>query len=389
MRVLAELVILPLTGAQLFQLPGTPVLTGQSASGTFRAAGGREVVPGAYADTLYQAPYYTTYENVNVDASSSLSYSPLGLMAFAMFSATGFAIGRSVASLSLASKSKQPIRLAPPTGVPVVNKAGESAGEAQLSLFTCKDPVNASHIVHRKLVLERRNMREGNAHTKTRGEVRGGGRKPYKQKGTGNARRGSTRSPLIVGGGVTFGPRTRNWRNKKMNRKEGRLAIALTLQNRAPSITVVKDLETAIESSPPKTKEAVTLLKSLGIGPSTHAKGKFEATSVVVSGEYEALKIAAKNIPYIKLVPANMLNVYDLLRPTKLIVSERALDSIKNQYGGGDKADDAEIVTEEIVTSLAMYGADDGDDAADDIIDEMEEINGDWSTAEGDAEERV
>jgi large subunit ribosomal protein L4 len=376
--VLSKIVILPLAGAQLFQLPGTPVLSEQRAIG---AISEREVVPGAafaYAEPLYQAPYYTTAENSNSDAWQS-PFSPLGLMAVAAFSATGFAIGRRHASLAVAAGVR----------VPVLNTAGEAAGDTEFALRTGKNPDVLGHIVHRKLVLERRNARWGSANTKTRGEVRGGGRKPYKQKGTGNARRGSTRSPLIVGGGVTFGPRTRNWRNKKMNRKEGRLAIALTLQNRAPSITVVKDLETAIESSPPKTKEAVTLLKSLGIGPSTHAKGKFEATSVVVSGEYEALKIAAKNIPYIKLGPANMLNVYDLLRPTKLIVSERALDSIKNQYGGGDKADDAEIVTEEIVTSLAMYGADDGDDAADDIIDEMEEINGDWSTAEGDAEERV
>merc|ERR1719407_188310 len=118
------------------------------------------------------------------------------------------------------------------------------------------------YVVHRKYVLERRNARAGTASTKTRSEVRGGGRKPFKQKGTGRARQGSIRSPLKVGGGVTFGPKPKNWANKKMNRKEARLAISLALQSRTPSMTVVKDLEASVTS--PKTAEMFTLLQKVG-----------------------------------------------------------------------------------------------------------------------------
>jgi large subunit ribosomal protein L4 len=393
MRVLAELVILPLASAQLFQLPGAPVPVLPESP---RAVVG-EAVPGAavaYADSLYPAPYYTTTEKVNGDAWR-LPYSSLGLMVVAAFSASGFAIGRSVASLATASattfgRDAVATRKKAPVGsavVPVVTSSGEAAGETMLKLIIGKKPEAFGHIVHRKLVLERRNLRQGNASTKTRGEVRGGGRKPYKQKGTGNARRGSSRSPLIVGGGVTFGPKPKNWANKKLNRKEARLAISLAFQSRAPSMKVVKDLETALKE--PKTKDMHTLLQTLGIGPHPNAARKLEATSVIVDPDAlgvdqwreSTLYIAAKNIPYIKIVSSNRLCVYDMLRPQRLLVSEKALAKIHDQYGPdfvqgspwykilGD--DDLPVAEEDGYPA----GADNSEETVEDIIDDMEAID--------------
>jgi large subunit ribosomal protein L4 len=374
MRVLSELVLLPLTGAQLFQLQGAPVLFEQRAVGT--SYGGLEVVPSpdlVYTDARYQTPYYTATEDVDGGAG----FSAAGLMAVAAISAAGFAVGRSIALNAVAAEARP--------AVPMVNAAGEAAGEAELTLRVGKNPESFGHIVHRKLVLERRNARHGTANTKTRSEVRGGGRKPYQQKGTGRARRGSTRSPLIVGGGVTFGPKPKNWANKKMNKKEARLAISLALQSRAGSMTVVKDLENAL--SAPRTVEMHALLRKLGVGPHENAKGKLEATSVIVSGEHNTLYVATKNIPYIKLLRADQLSVYDLLRPAKLLVSERALAAINEQYGaaqagdmamlglaGGAAADDMETIAEE---DGFVAGADNVDDSVDEIIDEMEEMTGD------------
>ena len=105
----------------------------------------------------------------------------------------------------------------------VKNRQGENAGEATLELKVAKEE-NAEHIVHRALVRQQNNARQGTASRKTRAEVRGGGRKPWRQKGTGRARAGSSRSPLWRGGGVIFGPKPRDY-STKMNRKERRLAL--------------------------------------------------------------------------------------------------------------------------------------------------------------------
>ena len=113
------------------------------------------------------------------------------------------------------------------------NWQGEEAGSATLELAVAREE-NASHIVHRALIRQTNNARQGNASTKTRAEVRGGGRKPWKQKGTGRARAGSIRSPLWRGGGVIFGPSPKDY-NMKMNRKERRLALRTALMSRLDS----------------------------------------------------------------------------------------------------------------------------------------------------------
>jgi len=120
----------------------------------------------------------------------------------------------------------------------VKNWQGEESGEASLELKVAKDE-NANHIVHRALIRQQTNARQGNASTKTRAEVRGGGRKPWKQKGTGRARAGSNRSPLWKGGGVSFGPKPRAF-EIKMNRKERRLALRTAIASRLEDLILVE-----------------------------------------------------------------------------------------------------------------------------------------------------
>ncbi len=117
----------------------------------------------------------------------------------------------------------------------IKNWQGEEVGQATLNLRVAKEE-SAKHIVHRSLRLQMANNRQGTASTKTRSEVRGGGRKPWRQKGTGRARAGSIRSPLWRGGGVIFGPKPRDY-SHKMNRKEKRLALSTAFQSRSEDLT--------------------------------------------------------------------------------------------------------------------------------------------------------
>merc|ERR1719198_2181283 len=144
-------------------------------------------------------------------------------------------------------------------GVPVADFEGAVVGEEEVGLKVAKA---GAYVVHRKVVAEQANMRLGTACTKTRSEVRGGGRKPYQQKGTGNARRGSTRSPLIKGGGVSFGPKPKSYK-LKMNKKEKRLAISTALMSAVPKMTLVPDLEEHFTA--PKTKEMKSFLEKQGV----------------------------------------------------------------------------------------------------------------------------
>ena len=141
---------------------------------------------------------------------------------------------------------------------------GAEAGTATLDLKVAKEE-NASHIVHRALVRQINNGRQGTASSKTRAEVRGGGRKPWRQKGTGRARAGSIRSPLWRGGGVIFGPKPRDY-STKMNRKERRLALRTAFQGCADSMIVVQDF--AGELDQPKTKEIIAALGRWGVDSS-------------------------------------------------------------------------------------------------------------------------
>lgn len=203
----------------------------------------------------------------------------------------------------------------------IKNWQGEEVGQTALELRVAKEE-NASHIVHRALVRQLANARQGTVSTKTRSEVRGGGRKPWRQKGTGRARAGSIRSPLWRGGGVIFGPKPRDY-SVKMNRKERRLALRTALASRAEDMIVVENFA---ENLPrPKTKELVTALTRWGVEPGTK-------TLLVVADLVENLELSARNLPNIKLILANGLNIYDIVNADKIVITSDAVNVIQEVY---------------------------------------------------------
>jgi large subunit ribosomal protein L4 len=203
----------------------------------------------------------------------------------------------------------------------VKNWQGEEVGQATLELKVAKQ-TSASHVVHRALVKQLTNARQGTANTKTRAEVRGGGRKPWRQKGTGRARAGSIRSPLWRGGGVTFGPKPRKY-NLKMNRKEELLALRTAFASRADDMVVVEDF--AEQLSQPKTKEMVAAIARWGVEPGAKVL-------LIVAEETENLYLSARNIAKLTLISADELNVYDILNADKIVATASALTTIQEVY---------------------------------------------------------
>jgi large subunit ribosomal protein L4 len=199
---------------------------------------------------------------------------------------------------------------------------GKAAGKADLNLRVAKES-SAADLVQRAVVRQLANARQGTASTLTRAEVAGGGRKPYKQKGTGRARQGSIRTPLRPGGGVIFGPKPRDY-SLAMNRKERRLALRTALMSRVDAITVVKDFGTDLDT--PKTKEITAALGRLGIPAGTKVL-------VVLDSPSEVVRRSLRNLEKVKLIAADQLNVFDLLHATHLLVSEQALAKIQEVYG--------------------------------------------------------
>ncbi|MDA7437662.1 50S ribosomal protein L4 [Synechococcus sp. AH-601-P06] len=199
---------------------------------------------------------------------------------------------------------------------------GKEAGKATLDLKVAKE-ATAVDLMHRAVLRQQAHMRQGTASTLTRSEVRGGGRKPYKQKGTGRARQGSVRTPLRPGGGIIFGPKPRSY-SLAMNRKERRSALRTALMARIEDITVVKDFGTSLEA--PKTREITEALGRLGIAPDTKVL-------IVLTNPSEMVRRSVRNLEKVKLISANHLNVFDLLHANSLVLGEDALTTIQEVYG--------------------------------------------------------
>lgn len=198
---------------------------------------------------------------------------------------------------------------------------GEEAGQTSLELRVANQE-NAAHIVHRALKRQLANARQGTISTKTRAEVRGGGRKPWRQKGTGRARAGSSRSPLWRGGGVIFGPKPRDF-SVKMNRKERRLALRTAFQGRAEDLAVVEDF---VDQLPrPKTKELVAAIARWGIEPNAKVL-------LILPEKQEIVYLSGRNIANLKLAVASHLNVFDLLNADRIVVTASALSKIQEVY---------------------------------------------------------
>lgn len=202
--------------------------------------------------------------------------------------------------------------------VAVYDITGAKSGEMELNDSVFGVEVNES-VLHQAVVMQLASQRLGTAATKTRGLVRGGGRKPWKQKGTGRARAGSTRSPIWVGGGTTFGPQPRSYAFR-MPRKQRRLAIksALTAKLQDGELVVVD----SIAFDAPKTKNVITMLSGFDAA---------NKKSLIITGEVvENVEKSARNIPGVKAIPASSsLNVYDLLYHDKVFVTKEAITRIE------------------------------------------------------------
>ena len=198
---------------------------------------------------------------------------------------------------------------------------GKKAGKVSIDLKVAKDTTSAD-LIHRAVLRQLANKRQGTASTLTRSEVRGGGRKPYKQKGTGRARQGSIRTPLRPGGGVIFGPKPRSY-NLDMNRKERRLALRTAIMSRISDIKTVEDFGSSLDQ--PKTSEIVKGLSRLGIE-------KTEKVLVILDSPSDVIKKSINNIEKVKLIAADQLNVFDILNANKLVIGQSAINKIQEVY---------------------------------------------------------
>jgi len=198
---------------------------------------------------------------------------------------------------------------------------GKKSGKISLDLRVAKES-SAGDLLHRAVLRQLANKRQGTASTLTRSEVRGGGRKPYKQKGTGRARQGSIRTPLRPGGGIIFGPKPRSY-NLDMNRKERRLALRTALMSRTSDIKAVEDFGSSLTT--PKTKEIVNGLNRLGID-------KTKKILIILDNPSTNIRKSIQNIPNIKLVLANQLNVFDILNANQLVIGNSAIEKIQEVY---------------------------------------------------------
>ncbi len=198
---------------------------------------------------------------------------------------------------------------------------GKKSGKVTLDLPVAKETSSAD-LIHRAVLRQLANKRQGTASTLTRSEVRGGGRKPYKQKGTGRARQGSIRTPLRPGGGIIFGPKPRSY-NLDMNRKERRLALRTALMSRISDMKAVEDFGSTLKN--PKTREIIDGLARLGIQ-------KTEKVLVILDSPSDVIKKSINNIEKVKLIAADQLNVFDILNANKLVIGQSAINKIKEVY---------------------------------------------------------
>lgn len=201
--------------------------------------------------------------------------------------------------------------------VTLYNVAGQAAGEIKLNDSVFGVEYNEA-VIHQAVVRQMANERLGTHATLTRGLVRGGGKKPWRQKGTGRARVGSIRSPLWVGGGTVFGPTPRS-HAKSMNRKARQLAVKSALSEKLRSNEIV--VLDKIGFAAPKTKDAIKMLAAF------HVEGK----ALIIDGDESVMNtvLSARNIPGIKAIAPSGINIYDLVHYTKLFITKSAVEKIE------------------------------------------------------------
>lgn len=203
--------------------------------------------------------------------------------------------------------------------VNVLNMSGEQIEEIELSEDIFGVEVN-QHVVYEVVKNQLANKRQGTQSTKTRAEVRGGGRKPWRQKGTGRARHGSTRSPIWKGGGVTFAPKPRDY-SYKVPKKVRRLALKSVLSSKVEMGEII--VVDKINFDAPKTKEMANFLASI----------KADKKALIVMDEKNVNVIkSAKNIPNVETALVNTINVYDILKYNSFIITKEAVKKVEEVY---------------------------------------------------------
>ena len=202
--------------------------------------------------------------------------------------------------------------------VAVYNMEGKEVDKIELNDSIFGVEIN-EHLVHMAVLQQLANKRQGTQKAKTRSEVRGGGRKPWRQKGTGHARQGSTRSPQWTGGGVVFAPTPRDY-SFKLNKKEKRAALKSALTSRVVENKFVVVDELKLDEI--KTKKFVEVLKNLNV----------EKALVVLNDMDEKVIASAANIPTVKTTQTNELNVFDVLKYDTLVVTKAAVATIEEVY---------------------------------------------------------
>ncbi|MFA5318287.1 MAG: 50S ribosomal protein L4 [Patescibacteria group bacterium] len=215
--------------------------------------------------------------------------------------------------------------------VKVYNQKCEEIGEQDLNpdIFGLK--INEA-LVHQAATAQMANQRQVLAHTKTRAEVSGGGKKPWRQKGTGRARAGSSRSPIWIGGGITFGPRKDRNFSKKINDKMKQKAILMVFSDRAKSDKMA--VLDKIELKEAKTKKAVEIIKNIENKILSEKDKKVKrSVLVLIEDKKEDVKRAMANIEGAKMLNLNNINVVDLLKYRNLILTADAIKKIEERYG--------------------------------------------------------
>ena len=202
--------------------------------------------------------------------------------------------------------------------VSVYNIEGKEVGSIELNDAVFGVEVN-EHLVHMAVVSQLANNRQGTQKAKTRSEVSGGGRKPWRQKGTGHARQGSTRAPQWTGGGIVFAPKPRDY-SFKMNKKEKRIALLSALSSKVAESKIVVLDEFKLDEI--KTKKFVEVMNNL----------KVENALVVLEGENKNVVLSGRNIPSVKVTATNEINTYDVLKYTTLVVTKAAVEKLEEVY---------------------------------------------------------
>ncbi|MGN0344679.1 MAG: 50S ribosomal protein L4 [Lachnospiraceae bacterium] len=202
--------------------------------------------------------------------------------------------------------------------VAVYNMEGKEVGKLDLNDAVFGVEVN-EHLVHMAVLQQLANNRQGTQKAKTRSEVRGGGRKPWRQKGTGHARQGSTRAPQWTGGGVVFAPVPRDY-SFKINKKEKRAALKSALTSRVQENKLIVVDELKLDEI--KTKKFAEVMKNLNV----------DKALVVINDNDQNIVMSAKNIPTVKVAQTNTINVFDILKYSTVVVTKAAVATIEEVY---------------------------------------------------------